>query len=153
MVSVNDKSEPIEKITADAILYITLLNRELNQLNDHKMIKTFVWLKLIDEYKQPSISNMGRKINVSKSQMTSRIDDLVKKGLIERINDEVDRRIIRIKLTSHGNDYLRNTQKTLEVDIRELIAPLNLEERKEFERSIQTIKNTLFKIKLSKKES
>ena len=153
MVSVNDKSEPIEKIAADAILYITLLNRELNQLNDHKMIKTFVWLKLIDEYKQPSISNMGRKINVSKSQMTSRIDDLVKKGLIERINDEVDRRIIRIKLTSHGNDYLRNTQKTLEVDIRELIAPLNLEERKEFERSIQTIKNTLFKIKLSKKES
>lgn len=45
------------------------------------MIKTFIWLKLIDEYNQPSISNMGRKINVSKSQMTYRVDDLVKKAL------------------------------------------------------------------------
>lgn len=40
-----------------------------------------MWLKLIDEYNQPSISNMGRKINVSKSQMNYRVDDLVKKAL------------------------------------------------------------------------
>lgn len=63
----------------------------------------------------------------------------------------MDRRIIRIKLTSQGHDYLKNAQKTLEIDIKKLLAPLTLEKIKELEKSIQTIKNTMLKINLAKK--
>jgi DNA-binding MarR family transcriptional regulator len=152
MVDVNEK-KLIEKITGDSVLYITLLNRELNQLNEHNMIKTFIWLKLIEEYKNPSISNLGQKINVSKSQMTSRIDSLVENGYITRVSDDVDRRIIRIKLTEHGHDFLDSTQKTLEADLDKLLSPLNLEEMLELETSVQTIKNIVLKIQNTNQKS
>lgn len=147
----SEKNRAIKKIIENGVLYTTLFNRELNQLNEHSTIKTFVWLKLIDEYNNPSISKLGMNINVSKSQMTSRIDKLVAKGLVERINDDMDRRIIRIKLTKQGQDFLDNTQRTLEADIKELLNPMDLEEIKELETGIQTIKNTVLKLQHQKK--
>ena len=36
-----------------------------------------------------------RNFRVSKSQITSRMDELVSEGLVDRVHDENDRRIIR----------------------------------------------------------
>jgi DNA-binding MarR family transcriptional regulator len=146
-----EKSKILEEIMGDTLVYITLFNRELNHLNEHKFMKTLLWLTLIDEYGNPSISNLGKKINVSKSQMTSRVDQLVSEGLIERVNDNQDRRIIRIQLTKNGKEFLRNSQKNIETNMNELIAPLSVEDLEDLETSIQTIKKIVLKIQQSKK--
>jgi DNA-binding MarR family transcriptional regulator len=147
-----EKNKVLEEIMGDTLVYITLFKRELNQLNEHKFMKTLLWLTLIDEYGNPSISNLGRKINVSKSQMTSRVDQLVSEGLIERVNDNQDRRIIRIQLTENGKEFLRNSQKHIEPNMSELIAQLSAEDLKDLKTSIQTIKKIVLKIQQSKKK-
>lgn len=148
-----EKNKLLEKIMGDALVYITLFHRELNQLNEHKFMKTLLWLSLIDEYGHPSISNLGKKINVSKSQMTSRVDQLVEDGLIERINDAKDRRIIRVQLTAEGKKFLKSSQKNIETNTNQLIDPLSIEDLKELETSIKTIKKIVLKIQQSKKTS
>lgn len=147
-----EKKKILEEIMGDTLVYLTLFYRELNQLNEHKFMKTLLWLSLIDEYGHPSISNLGRKINVSKSQMTSRVDQLVEDGLIERINDEKDRRIIRIQLTSEGRKFLKSSPKDIEANANKLIDPLNIEDLKELQTSIKTIKKIVKKIQQSKKD-
>jgi len=148
----NEKKKLIEEIMGDALVYITLFHRELNQLNEHKFMKTLLWLTLIDEYGHPSISNLGKKINVSKSQMTARIDQLVEDGLIERINDAQDRRIIRIQLTPEGREFLKSSQKNIETNTNQLIAPLSTEDLEELQTSVKTIKKIVLKIQQYKKK-
>jgi DNA-binding MarR family transcriptional regulator len=151
-VNLDEKNNVLEEIIGDALVYITLFKRELNQLNEQKFMKTLLWLTLIDEYGSPSISNLGRKINVSKSQMTSRVDQLVENGMIERINDTDDRRIIRIQLTKNGKDFLKNSKKNIETNMNELIAPLSVEDLEDLKTSIGTIKKIVLKIQQSKKK-
>ena len=149
----DEKNRVFEEIMGDALVYITLFKRELNQLNEQKFMKTLLWLTLIDEYGSPSISNLGKKINVSKSQMTSRVDQLVEDGMIERINDTEDRRIIRIQLTKNGKDFLKNSKKMIEGSMNELIDPLIVEDLENLRTSIQTIKKIVLKIQQSKKKA
>ncbi|ADZ09684.1 regulatory protein MarR [Methanobacterium lacus] len=151
-VNLDEKNRVFEEIMGDTIVYVTLFKRELNQLNEQKFMKTLLWLTLIDEYGSPSISNLGRKINVSKSQMTSRVDQLVEDGLIERINDTEDRRIIRIQLTKNGKNFLKDSKKNIEAEMNELIAPLSVEDIEDLKTSVLTIKKIVLKIQQSKKK-
>ncbi len=148
----DEKNRVFEEIMGDALVYITLFKRELNQLNEQKFMKTLLWLTLIDEYGSPSISNLGKKINVSKSQMTSRVDQLVDDGMIERINDTEDRRIIRIQLTKNGKNFLKDSKKNIGAEMNELIAPLSVEDLEALKTSILTIKKIVQKIQHSQKK-
>lgn len=146
----NEKTKILEDIMGDTLVYITLFHRELNQLNEYKYMKTLLWLSLIDEYGNPSISNLGKKVNVSKSQMTARVDQLVQDGLIERINDVKDRRIIRIQLTTKGKEFLKTAPENMKSRTNELIAPLSVENLKDLQTSVKTIKTIVHKIQQSK---
>ena len=50
------------------------------------------------------LSQMGRGLRLDKSAITGLVDRLEKKGMIERRNDPVDRRAIRLYLTRAGRD-------------------------------------------------
>ena len=137
------KDKLIEAIMEDALIYIRLFNRELILLDEREFLKTFFWLILIEQYNNPSISILGKKLKVSKSQMTPRIDKLVKAGFIDRMQDEKDRRIIRIALTSEGRNFIKNSQKTVKGDMKQLLSTLTFKEIVELKKSIKTIKKIL----------
>ena len=73
------KDELVEGMMDDTLIYIKLFNRELLRLGDRKFLKTFFWLILIEKYENPSLSVIGKKFRISKSQITSRMDELVGK--------------------------------------------------------------------------
>ena len=50
------------------------------------------------------LSQMGQGLKLDKSAITGLVDRLEKKGMIERRNDPVDRRAIRLYLTRAGRD-------------------------------------------------
>lgn len=135
-----------EEMMKDTLLYVKLFNRKVSHLHEKGIMKTLTWLILIEQYGNPSISGLGRVLNVSKSQMTARLDKLVESGLIERVHDSEDRRIIRIVLTSEGQNFIKNYQKTVKESMDQLLSPLSHEEVKELKKSIKTIKNAVLKI-------
>ncbi len=140
------KDELVEGMMDDTLIYIKLFNRELLRLGDRKFLKTFFWLILIEKYENPSLSVIGKKFRISKSQITSRMDELVREGLIERVHDENDRRIIRVILTGKGQDFIENNGKYFNEHLKELLSSLSLTEVEELNKSIINIKNVVLRI-------
>ena len=141
-----NKDEIIEEILADTLVYTRIFNRKLVHLADKDFMKTFFWLVLIQQYTNPSISGLGEKLNVSKSQMTSKVDQLAQDGFIKRVPDKKDRRIIRIVLTQEGQDYIKTSKKNFNTSMNQLLASLSMEEVEELKKSIKTIKHVVLKI-------
>jgi len=138
--------ELIDEMFEDTILYVKLFNRELLHLSEKKFMKTFFWLLLIDQYDNLSMSALAKTLNISKTQITPRIDQLVNDGLLERVPDENDRRVLRITLTAEGKDLLKNSNITVKDAMNQLLNPLSHDELEELGRSIEIIKNTVLKI-------
>ncbi|MGB7968130.1 MAG: MarR family transcriptional regulator [Methanobacterium sp.] len=141
----------IEEILKDTLIYTLLFNRELTNLGERDFIKTFLWLISIEEYDNPSLSGLGKMLNVSKSQMTLKMDKLAQTGYTERIPDKEDRRIIRIVLTPKGQNFIKNSKQTVKEGMYQLLSPLSIEEIEELKKSIKTIKNIVLKIQEGKR--
>ena len=147
------KEKLVEEIMKDTLIYITIFGKELAHIDERNFIKTFFTLILIEQYDNPSISSLGKILNVSKSQMTSKTDELAKAGLVERIPDKKDRRIIRIVLTPKGQYLINNSQKAVKDGMNQLLSPLSLKEVEELKKSMETIKNVVLKIQDGQKKN
>ncbi len=136
----------VEDMMEDSILYIKLFNNELIHLGDRDFMKTFSWLLLIESYDNPSISELGKISQLAKSQMTGKIDQLANDGLITRIPDDKDRRILRVELTPYGYNFIKTSRNLVQENMKQLLSSLNFEEVEELKNSIETIKNIVLKI-------
>jgi DNA-binding MarR family transcriptional regulator len=92
------------------------------------------------------MSDLGKTLNISKTQMTTKIDKLVNVGFIERVPDENDRRVLRIVLTTEGKNHIKKSHKTVTESMNQLLSPLDHKELEELSKSIETIKNVVLKI-------
>jgi DNA-binding MarR family transcriptional regulator len=92
------------------------------------------------------MSALAKTLNISKTQITPRIDQLVNDGLLERVPDENDRRVLRIALTDEGKDLIKNSNITVKEAMNQLFSPLTHDELEELCKSIEIIKNTVLKI-------
>lgn len=57
-----------------------------------------------------TMSELSNKMFISKQQLTPMIDKLIDNGLVERIPNMKDRRIINVKLTEGGYEFLRSSK-------------------------------------------
>jgi len=136
----------IDEMLENSIIYIKIFNRELVNLSERKFMKTFFWLTLIEQYDNRSMSALAKTLNISKTQITPKIDELVKDGLLMRVPDENDRRVLRIVLTDEGKDLIKKSNKTVKEGMNQLLSPLNPKELEELGKSMEVIKNTVLKI-------
>lgn len=58
-----------------------------------------------------SMSMLAKRINTSNEQATRAVSQLIEMGFMERFQNETNHRIVNIKLTSKGKDYLDNVIK------------------------------------------
>ena len=142
----NLKDELVEEIMQDSLLYMKLFNELLSNLGQKKFMRIITWLIVIEEYNNPSLSELGGMLNLTKAQMTIKTDWLTELGLIERVPDKRDCRIIRLALTPEGHNFLKNSQNTVIENMNQLFAPLDLKRVEELKKSVETIKNVVLEI-------
>ncbi|MBU3160777.1 MarR family transcriptional regulator [Clostridium frigoris] len=93
---------------------------------------------------EPSISmtEIATKLNVSKQQLTKLTDKLVEKNYIDRVNDLIDRRSIKITITEIGIQFLNEYEKQV-IDLMKIrfekLSNENLLELREAVNSINKI--------------
>lgn len=66
------------------------------------------------------MSEIGRKVCISKSNMTSLIDKLVEEGLVERSPYKNDRRVINISITALQRKDMNNYGAGVNININRL---------------------------------
>ncbi len=96
-------------------------------------------------YENQPISVMADKLSISRSHMTSHIDQLVKDGLLKKVQDNKDRRIIRIVTTPKGRAVRDKYLEIFEKHIEEKLDLLSPEKLEELYKSIDTIQNVVTK--------
>lgn len=88
--------------------------RQANELYKGKItLPQFLILDFLIREGESRMTDMAHFMHVTTAAMTGIVDRLVGYSYVTRVYDPEDRRIIKIKLTSHGNNLVKkiNTQR------------------------------------------
>ena len=93
-----------------------------------------------------SMSDLGKTLQISKPNVTALINKLIAKGLVLRLSDKQDRRIVMVKLSAKGTKFIdKNQENYLNQTIKRLMS-LTESELKLFSVSLQNVSDVLAKL-------
>lgn len=92
------------------------------------------------------VSEIGRRLYISKPYMTALIDTLIEGGLVQRQPDLTDRRVINITITEQGKKYLKQSVSLYKKDLKELLSILGDADLEDLCTSLESLKAILAKI-------
>lgn len=147
------QEKEFEKMVDNILIYYPLFYRKIKTSMNHKKHSKYskplgyyqVLGILIDVGPLP-ISEVGKMLYISKPNMTSLIDKLVKEGNVKRSRSSEDRRIVNVELTDEGRNFLVDARKAVEKNIRENLLNLDETEIKVLNESLDNIRNLFIKI-------
>lgn len=103
-------------------------------------------LKILKKRGPLPVSEIGRRVCISKSNMTSVIDRLVENGVAERIPDQNDRRVINIALTKKGSEMIGKWHMHSNQEIKTKLSSISDDDLETFYESIKNIRTILNKM-------
>jgi DNA-binding MarR family transcriptional regulator len=106
----------------------------------------FQIILILKEFGILPVSEIGKKIMISRSNMTPLIDKLINEGLVKRIPSQEDRRIINIDLTEYGRKFLEDQQKRMTLYLKERLSSLPDEDLLQLAASLENIKSVFLKL-------
>ncbi|MBA4394944.1 MAG: hypothetical protein C0407_15435 [Desulfobacca sp.] len=92
-----------------------------------------------------SVSEIGKRLNVSKPNMTPLIERLVQEGMVVRNPEPTDRRVIKIAITKEGRVLMESGRKRLQGEMETVFGIFTDEEMKQLSESLGTLKTLLLK--------
>ncbi len=114
--------------------------RQLDTLQSGITVDQWVLLKLIEEHKEISQVELAQVAHKDTASITRILDLLQKKGLIQRIDDDYDRRKYLISLTVEGAAFVKHNLPFVNRIRGQIVQGLSPEE-------IKTLKDILEKIR------
>jgi len=75
-------------------------------------------------------SKLARQMSVSAPSISSMIDGLVERSLVERLPNSENRRQIRLVMTDEGRELLRRYDALVQNHLEHLLAPLSAQGRR-----------------------
>lgn len=84
-------------------------------------------------------SELARQMVVARPTMTSTLDGLVAKGLVQRTVDPLDRRQSPVRITDRGRSLLREFEEKAQERLASALAVLSEEERESLTRSLERL--------------
>lgn len=112
----------------------------------HKSPIYYQILLMLEEEGDLPISQISSKLFMSRPNMTWSINKLVEDGVVKRVADAKDGRVVRVSITPQGNEFLKKSRVQLDKYIRMNLSPLNDQEIEELYNCLETTKKLLSKI-------
>lgn len=100
-------NSPIERFTR--VLFSRVIERLAVVVSEEALsFSQIAALHIVDREETVNINDISKKLNLSMSATSRMIDELVKKELIERIEDQENRRAKILSLTRSGKKFMDN---------------------------------------------
>lgn len=119
-----------------------------SQFNDLS-IKEMHTIEAIGMYAEHTTSEVAKKTFVTVGTLTVSINNLVKKGYVERIRCEKDRRVVKLGLTKKGRLLYRLHDKFHRDMVKETLVDLSEEEAKVLIKALRNLHTFLHRTKES----
>jgi DNA-binding MarR family transcriptional regulator len=91
------------------------------------------------------VSEIGKRLNVSKPNMTPLIERLVQEGMVIRTSEPKDRRVIKIAITREGKNLMESGRKLLQEEMEKVFKDFKSEEMEELAKTLATLKTLMVK--------
>ncbi|WP_080146334.1 fatty acid biosynthesis transcriptional regulator FabT [Marinilactibacillus piezotolerans] len=91
-------------------------------------IKEMHTIEAIGMYHQHTTSEVAKKLGVTAGTLTVSVNNLVRKGYVDRVRTEQDRRVVKLALTSNGRLLYRLHDKFHRDMVKETIAEMDKEQ-------------------------
>jgi len=95
------------------------------------------------EYRMGELSKIAQ---VTMPFMTEMVDGLVRDGILERVRDSTDRRVVKVKLSGHGRNIHKQFVKTRSREMESIFAKLDRKDQTELLKSLQKMSEIFKKI-------
>ena len=106
-------------------------------------------LVFINNHGSISMTELCAKLNIEKGSLTSMIDDLTKKGYVNREKDSSDRRKYMIVITESGEKLAVDFTSKLSNDLEEKLFKLDEADRAKYQEALDTLQYILNKEELN----
>lgn len=110
-------------------------------------IKEMHTIEAIGMYRKHTTSEVAKKLSVTVGTLTVSVNNLVKKGYVERIRSEDDRRVVKLGLTRKGRLLYRLHNKFHRDMVKETIEGMNEAETEVLITGLNNLHGFLAKIK------
>jgi DNA-binding MarR family transcriptional regulator len=139
------RSEQEEYISENAIFLFPFVKRLLKTHNTDPALspfrnQSFPVLRILERVGPLPMSEIGKRLFIAKQNMTTIVDRLMSEGLVQRKNNDEDRRVIHIVITDKGIEYLRMTMRTLKDIIKKNLSSLADEDVEVLQSALQAIR-------------
>ncbi len=94
-----------------------------------------------------TMSELAKTVHCSKQQMTKTVNKLIECGLTERIQDPTDRRIVRLKLTEEGMQFMHYFLDKVSDYYKPMFDLMSQEEQSAFAESLLTLHRIFMDLK------
>jgi DNA-binding MarR family transcriptional regulator len=105
----------------------------------------FEIMKLLEGAERLNITEIGKKLQIARAQMTRLIYRLVELGMVKRQASKDDRRMINIVLTGKGKSTLEERGSFIRNAFKETLANLTDEELKDISASLGKLRDVFSK--------
>lgn len=101
----------VEDVVSDLLLIMPLIRKKLLNLDDIKQksglpMTHMHLMMLLRREGSATVSDIARRFQIAKPNITPLIDRLAQEGLVERVRGDKDKRVIYIRLRSEGEKRL-----------------------------------------------
>lgn len=137
----NDTRHTLNELLVDLFNHITLIEEKNLQDQGVSLSMTEVHiLEAIDKSESKMMSAVARRLMVTQGTLTVSTGKLVKKGYVERIRDEKDKRVVRLSLTDKAKDVLKIHNRFHDEMIDKLLDELEIDQQPAL---VQSLKNVM----------
>ncbi|MFC4078435.1 MarR family winged helix-turn-helix transcriptional regulator [Salinithrix halophila] len=128
----------IERLVREISVIIKRKGREL--LHEFPITPPqFTALLWLNEEGDMTIGELSQKMFLACSTMTDLVDRMEKNGVVERVRDERDRRVVRIHLLDKGTSIIREVMEARQAYLSEILSHLPVDEVKEMSKHLSTL--------------
>jgi DNA-binding MarR family transcriptional regulator len=92
------------------------------------------------------MSEVGKRLYISKPYMTVLVDTLIRESLVERRSDPQDRRVVQIVITGRGKTHLKQSVNLYKNDLKEILTTLDEQDLSRLCQSLESLHTVLEKI-------
>ncbi len=114
-------------------------------------VETFC-MEIIYNLGTPTVNEFAKMANISSANAAYKINNLVKKGYLRKVQSEEDRREFHLEVTDRYKDYCAINQDYLMEVMRRVKDKLSEEELKEFERYLTLMSNLMTEVQIKENE-
>lgn len=129
MISQGDRTTLLDRLDVLLSKTVNMFTRSLAEVVKGKIsIPQFIVLRILYDSGRSSVSQMAAKLQITPSAVTYLGDSLVRAGLIERVRDENDRRMVWLKTTAKGLELVGELEKGRREEMERITSRLSARE-------------------------